>query len=364
MKEVLKFIYGVVLFQQAVFILFIIFKSRLKTLTQLIILLILLSLFFCASDRVINIYSSSLSRNLPWAIYILDTFNLLYLPLVYLFIKSITHKLYKLHWVESLHFAPFLYSFLLVLFCYTFKPRLEQLHIQQSFTTPGFFYTSPISFNIILYSRLLQIIYVLIAILYLYKFQLRVKKYSANVPIILCYLMIVLISFVVLWILGLVFHSYFEKYFYPFIDILIVGTSILFIYFGIKKPIELSGDSTFQIFKPAENYKDYDNYKLQLQNYITTSKVYLDSEITLNKLAEQSGISSRILSETINNCYHMHFFDFINSFRIEAAKEALKETDNSILEILYQVGFNSKSAFNRAFMKHAGTTPSNYRKSI
>jgi AraC-like DNA-binding protein len=40
----------------------------------------------------------------------------------------------------------------------------------------------------------------------------------------------------------------------------------------------------------------------------------------------------------------------------------LIETDKTILEILYHVGFNSKSAFNRAFLKNTGTSPTEFRK--
>ena len=59
-------------------------------------------------------------------------------------------------------------------------------------------------------------------------------------------------------------------------------------------------------------------------------------------------------------------FDFVNEFRIKEAMNILKDTSKSkltILEILYEVGFNSKSSFNTAFKKHTGKTPTQHRKS-
>jgi len=49
---------------------------------------------------------------------------------------------------------------------------------------------------------------------------------------------------------------------------------------------------------------------------------------------------------------------------VEKAMKLLRETTNrelTIQQILYEVGFNSKSSFNTAFKKHAGVTPKDYR---
>jgi AraC-like DNA-binding protein len=60
------------------------------------------------------------------------------------------------------------------------------------------------------------------------------------------------------------------------------------------------------------------------------------------------------------------FQEFLNSYRIKAAESMLLDPaagDRSILEIAYEAGFNSKSAFNAAFRRHRGMTPSDFRKS-
>ncbi|RNL89840.1 AraC family transcriptional regulator [Sinomicrobium pectinilyticum] len=104
----------------------------------------------------------------------------------------------------------------------------------------------------------------------------------------------------------------------------------------------------------------------RLTFYMENEKPYLDFELTLQKLASQFGMQEKELSILINQYLGKHFFDFINEYRIEEAKRILGNPHNealTILEILYQVGFNSKSSFYTAFKKETNQTPTSYRKS-
>lgn len=104
----------------------------------------------------------------------------------------------------------------------------------------------------------------------------------------------------------------------------------------------------------------------KIQAYMKTEEPFLDASLTLQKLARQVEVPSRELSELINQQIGKHFFDFVNEYRIEKAKKLLKDTSKNkltVLEILYEVGFNSKSSFNTAFKKHVGVTPTQFRKS-
>jgi len=103
----------------------------------------------------------------------------------------------------------------------------------------------------------------------------------------------------------------------------------------------------------------------KLERHMTSEQPYHDASLTLKKLARQLSVQSRDLSILINHHIGQHFFDFVNAYRIEEAKKILvKEAPSnmSVLDILYEVGFNSKSSFNNAFKKHTGITPSAYRK--
>lgn len=75
----------------------------------------------------------------------------------------------------------------------------------------------------------------------------------------------------------------------------------------------------------------------------------------------------RDLSVLINQDLNQHFFDFVNEYCIKNAQDILKDVSKNkltILEILYEVGFNSKSSFKTAFKKHIGKTPTQYRKNL
>ena len=109
-----------------------------------------------------------------------------------------------------------------------------------------------------------------------------------------------------------------------------------------------------------------EKYTRQLTTLMDCEKVYLESDLTLLKLAEQVGCSVNHLSQAVNSGFGMSFFDFLNSYRVEEAKSMLgKNSPQSpaILEVSFAVGFNSNSAFYSAFKKVTGQTPAQYRRS-
>lgn len=118
--------------------------------------------------------------------------------------------------------------------------------------------------------------------------------------------------------------------------------------------------------KSSSSIDDGKNRQIEsLKDFMISNEPYLDSSLTIQDLAEQVKMPVKDLSALINLYMNKHFFDFINEYRIEKAKEILKDSsqkDLTILEILYQVGFNSKSSFSTSFKKHTGKTPTEFRK--
>lgn len=101
----------------------------------------------------------------------------------------------------------------------------------------------------------------------------------------------------------------------------------------------------------------------RLTAFMTDEKPWLDPELNLASLSDQLAMTPREVSELINQSLGVHFFDYVNGFRIRQAQELLTEhPKRSVLEILYEVGFNSKSSFNSAFKKQTSMTPTQYRR--
>ena len=117
----------------------------------------------------------------------------------------------------------------------------------------------------------------------------------------------------------------------------------------------------------AENTKDDTEALSKLRHYMNVQKPFLDPSLTIHEVSNAIQIPVRDLSVLINHKLGQHFYDFVNIYRIECAMEILKDPAKNkltVLEILYEIGFNSKSSFNTAFKKHTGNTPTAYRKEL
>ena len=144
--------------------------------------------------------------------------------------------------------------------------------------------------------------------------------------------------------------------------LLILSNTVLFLilkspeYFYNNLSINLKATSNNEIII-RENYD-------KLCSCIFNQKLYKNPDLKIGDLSEVLGLSARNTSTLINTFSNGNFYDFINSYRIEEAKVLLEneEEDVTILAILYEAGFNSKSVFNTVFKKMVGVTPSFFRK--
>ncbi len=126
--------------------------------------------------------------------------------------------------------------------------------------------------------------------------------------------------------------------------------------------------------KKQEKYKFSTLTRQRAQAYLETlletmekEKPYLDPELTLAGLAQQISIPARHLSQLINERFALNFNDYINRHRIAEAKRMLldpKTREFKLLKIAFDAGFNSKSAFNSAFKKQTGLSPSEFRETL
>jgi len=99
----------------------------------------------------------------------------------------------------------------------------------------------------------------------------------------------------------------------------------------------------------------------KLQTFIDTCG-YLQSDLTISKLAEQLACAEHHLRKLINQRLgYTNFTAFLNHYRIEEARKRLVETHLPVLSIALDLGYGSIAPFNRAFKDSVGLTPTAYR---
>lgn len=112
--------------------------------------------------------------------------------------------------------------------------------------------------------------------------------------------------------------------------------------------------------------QDLTAHQQRLNQLMLEHKLYLNNDLTLAQLATAVGLSSNHLSQVINSQFNLSFYDFLNYYRIEHAKtrltQAANKADFSTLDIAFDSGFGSISAFYRAFQLHVKMSPTQYRK--
>lgn len=108
-----------------------------------------------------------------------------------------------------------------------------------------------------------------------------------------------------------------------------------------------------------------DEIQKRLQFLLGVEKIYRDENLSLLALSEKLNITPHQLSWVINDKMNQSFSTLINRYRIEDVKKRLAEgtkINSTILQMAFDSGFSTKTAFNRAFKKFTGLTPTQYRK--
>jgi AraC family transcriptional regulator len=90
----------------------------------------------------------------------------------------------------------------------------------------------------------------------------------------------------------------------------------------------------------------------------------LDGSIRMASLAEISGLSQYRFAHNFKSATGIPPHQYVIRARLDRAKQMLRRTNVSVLDIAYGVGFQSISRFNSLFKRELGTTPSNYRTSF
>jgi AraC-like DNA-binding protein len=112
-----------------------------------------------------------------------------------------------------------------------------------------------------------------------------------------------------------------------------------------------------KFFSVSSNIKK-DKYRLKIENYIHDN--YNDSNISLNSIADYLGINPSYFSKLFKKEFNQNFINYLSYYRIEKAKQLLDNTQMSVKEVGFKVGFSTIQSFIRTFKKLEGTTPGKF----
>jgi len=104
--------------------------------------------------------------------------------------------------------------------------------------------------------------------------------------------------------------------------------------------------------------------KEQILYLLEYEKLYQKSDLSINDFSERLSINTKYLSQLINSEFSCSITSLINSYRVKASKALIMNKNYNhinFLGIANEVGFNTKNTFTRAFRRHTGMTPSQYK---
>lgn len=99
-----------------------------------------------------------------------------------------------------------------------------------------------------------------------------------------------------------------------------------------------------------------------VQALMQSKRVYRDVDLSLDRLARKTGIPARQISTAINRATGKNVSQYVNEHRIAEACALLAETDKPVTEIMFEVGFQTKSNFNREFRRVTEMSPLEWRE--
>lgn len=371
---------------QALFLAVLVIFKKKKTQSDRILAVWLLIIAVHIFVEFLQFYNYQNDFPVPWFIGIDVTFSMLHATLILIYILSFTRinqNRRKYIW----HFIPFLIINLILLKVYYLQSPEEKISD----------FKSVMSGNGFLNQNLKLVTYIIMAVVvgYLVAGLIFIRKHKRNLRdqfstvkgIELQWLQTLLYTLGGILVLAITFEILSNTFLLVQPE---TGTIIIFIliaigvfYIGIHGILQTDyfsdynprltdpGSSPGKTKRPGVHSRKTEKQKVellddkyeQLITYMETGKPFLETTLDLQSLAKLVDMKPHFLSMLINQKGGRNFFDFVNSFRINEFKEQVLDPANqnyTLLSIAYSCGFNSKTAFNRAFKNITGKTPSEY----
>ncbi|MFD1605987.1 helix-turn-helix domain-containing protein [Flavobacterium artemisiae] len=329
-------------------------------------------------------FSGLLAYDVPIEYVNIDIFRsticLLEMPLIYLYVLAVCYSDFKLKWKHLVYTLPFILMNLIFLSSFYLKSNSEKISILAEYSQMSEIYFFQILIEI-------QYWFYIISIFLILKKYRKIYLENYTNPSASTYKWLFQMNCVFIIMHSITFSKNLLRYTasrdtFLWGNVLMIVMALCVIcwfvmkalnnpelFKGINSKLPLTKD-----FLPQENVdvieiKSHKDESVmtqisELKKYMIEKEPYLDPSLTIQELANQIDIPVRDLSVLINHEMKQHFFDFVNEYRIQKAMHILKDQSKNqltVLEILYEVGFNSKSSFNTSFKKYTNLTPTAYR---
>ena len=316
----------------------------------------------------------------PHLAFIGGSCSFLFGPLLYFYTQSVVYLDYRLPRTAGLHAVPFLLVTGLIVVVYHAQPLPAKLFIlaaRKRYDNPWLVF----ALSFAGYAQIVAYIVLALRTVRGYRQALR-ERFSRTDAVNLHWLTSTLRGFMLSLLFAFGYTSVQLTPFTGYYEIPLAVIIVALFYFingiifkALRQPEIFGGmapeEAAPEAAKPvryassALTAPERESHLAGLRTWMDTQKPYLDPDLTIEGLSGQLDVPVKVLSQVINESLGQNFFDFVNTYRVEEAKRLLnnpRDPKTTVLEVMYQAGFNSKSSFNTAFKKIALTTPSEYKK--
>lgn len=288
-------------------------------------------------------------------------------PVLFWYVRSLTHKDFLFRPVDALHLIPAIAAPVYLYLGYYRHPLDVKRDLILNFgilEAPGIYFTLFLTAQ-----KIFVIIYGVMCLLQVAGYSIMLKNNFSNERTDLAWLRLLTGGFLLVW--TWVFAAHLVGLHNPgnavsdimgisgnYLILVLVST-LLFYSFMHPEVLENFGAEGEQGRQINSEYIE----KIRL--VMEDGKLFLNPRLTLDEFSEHVQLPSRMVSAVINRCLNQNFQEFVNTYRVEEAKRILGQPDYKqlpILDVALMAGFNSKTSFNRFFNKFSGLTPSQYRQ--
>lgn len=295
---------------------------------------------------------------------------LLKAPLLLLYVRSITEENFQLKRIHLLHLIPTLAAILIIS---NFDIDMNQMKLD-TFGIDALLYQ--VIDNLWYSLKIIPLGYFIAATFTVWRYHKMLRQQHSEInETALWWLYYLTLGFVLAgaWTLLLSMLAYFYRLPFGVTDnYLNFILLIALFYYSISHAQNLTTTKKEEEFEDQKeesaapvDTKPLDSTIGKIMDGIVNQKLYLNQSLNVEQFSAKIGVPYRDVSFAINKAFGTNFFEFINSYRIEESKRYLsdeKYKDMTIMDILLESGFNSKSAFQRFFKRLTGTSPTEFRR--